>query len=322
MKVIDIIRRAEAEGKTRFAFELLPPLKGENISTIFDTIDALMSYDPAYVNITHHREEVKYVPRPGGGLERRVVRKRPGTVGISAVIRTRYGIEAVPHLICGGASRFELEDQLIEMEFLGIENVLALRGDSLKGESTFRPHPEGYSYASELVRHIADMNRGKYEDAEIENCAPTNFCIGVAGYPEKHAQAPNRAADIARLKEKVDAGAEYVVTQLFFDNARYFDYAADCRAAGIEVPIIPGLKPFSTRRQLSLLPQTFHVDLPDALVRAVEACKTNDEVREVGIQWAVAQANELKKAGVPVIHFYTMGRSDNVARIAKEVFLP
>lgn len=320
MKVIDIIRQAEAAGETRFAFELLPPLKGENINTIFDTIDALMPYDPAYVNITYHREDVKYVEREGGLLERRVVRKRPGTIGISAAITTRYGIEAVPHLICGGSSRFDLEDMLIEMEFLGLENVLVLRGDCLKGENVFRPHPEGYSYAVELIRHIRAMNEGRYADSEIDNCTPTNFCIGVAGYPEKHAQAPNRATDIAYLKQKIDAGAEYVVTQMFFDNAKYFEYVEDCRAAGIGVPIIPGLKPFSTKRQLSLLPQTFHVDLPDELVRAVEACGTNEEVREVGIDWAVRQAGELKAAGVPVLHFYTMGKSDNVERIAREVF--
>ncbi len=319
MKVIDILRRAEAEGKTRFAFELLPPLKGENIGAIFEVIDALAPYDPAYINITHHREEVKYVPRSGGGLERRVVRKRPGTVGISAAIMARYGIEAVPHLICGGASRFELEDALIEMEFLGIENVLALRGDCMKGENAFQAHSDGYSHAAELVRHIENMNRGKFEDAAIENCTPTHFCVGVAGYPEKHFEAPNRAADIARLREKVDAGAQYVVTQLFYDNARYFEYVDDCRAAGITVPIVPGLKPFSTKRQLSLLPQIFHVDLPDALVKAVEACKTNEDVRKVGVEWAVDQALALKKAGVPAIHFYTMGRSDNVTKILSKL---
>ena len=320
MKVTEILQRAAAGKQTRFAFELLPPLKGENISTIFDTIDSLMPFDPAYVNVTYHREDVKYVEREGGLLERRIVRKRPGTVGISAAIATRYGLEVVPHLICGGHSKYDLEDLLIEMEFLGIRNVLALRGDCLRGESTFVPHREGYANAVELIRQIRDMNAGRYADAEIENCMPTDFCVGVAGYPEKHAQAPNKATDIAHLKAKIDAGAEYVVTQMFFDNARYFDFVDDCRAAGISVPVIPGLKPFSTKRQLSLLPQTFHVDLPDALVREVEKCESNDEVRRVGIEWAVTQARELKAAGVPVVHFYTMGKSDNVEKIAKELF--
>jgi len=260
------------------------------------------------------------VEREDGLLERRVVRKRPGTVGISAAIMSRYGIEVVPHLICGGLSKYDLENLLIEMNFLGIHNVLALRGDGLKGESIFTPHAEGYSYAVELIRHIKSMNRGEYVDCDIENCQPTDFSIGVAGYPEKHAQAPNKATDIAYLKAKVDAGAEYVVTQMFFDNARYFEFVADCRAAGIDVPIVPGLKPFSTKRQLSLLPQTFHVDLPEDLVRAVETCKSNSEVREVGIEWAVMQSKELKAAGVPVLHYYTMGKSDNVERIAKKVF--
>jgi len=320
MKVIDILKDAASAGRTRFAFELLPPLKGENIRAIYDTIDSLRAFDPAYINVTHHRQDVKYVERAGGGLERRVVRRRPGTIGISAAITARYGIETVPHLICGGASRFELEDALIEMAFLGLTNVLALRGDGLKGESGFRPHPEGYPHAVDLIRHIGRMNAGRYCDAEIENCTPTDFCVGVAGYPEKHAEAPNRAADIAQLKAKVDAGAAYVVTQLFYDNARYFDFVADCRAAGITVPIVAGLKPFSARRQLSLLPQTFHVDLPDALVRAVEGCRDAEAVRQVGVEWAVTQARELIAAGVPMLHFYTMGRSDNVAKIASKVF--
>lgn len=320
MKVTDILQQAIEKKETRFAFELLPPLKGENIDSIFNTIDSLMPYNPAYINITYHREDVKYIEREGGLLERRIVRKRPGTVGISAAIMARYGIATVPHLICGGSSKYDLEDMLIEMEFLGIHNVLALRGDSLRGESIFTPHPEGYAHAIELIGHIHDMNKGLYVDSEIENCTTTNFCIGVAGYPEKHAQAPNKATDIAHLKAKVDAGAEYVVTQMFFDNAKYFEFVEECKQAGIHVPIVPGLKPFSTKRQLSLLPQTFHVDLPEALVLEIDKCKTNDDVRQVGIEWAVMQSKELKAAGIPVVHFYTMGKSDNVEKIAKEVF--
>ncbi|MCC8089731.1 MAG: methylenetetrahydrofolate reductase [NAD(P)H] [Rikenellaceae bacterium] len=320
MKVIDIIKDAENSGLTRFAFELLPPLKGETIDSIFTTVDSLIGFDPAYINITYHREDIKYIERPDGLLERRIVRKRPGMIGIAVALKSKYGVEVVPHLICGGLSKFEIEAALIEMDFLGIENVLALRGDSLKGENRFVPHPEGYSYACELIHHITDMNKGMYVDSEIENCHPTDFCIGVAGYPEKHGQAPNLSVDIKYLKNKVDTGAEYIVTQMFFDNSKYFDFVEQCRKAGITVPIIAGLKPFSTKTQLSMLPQIFHVDLPDDLVNAVTACKNNQEVREVGIEWAVAQGRELIAAGVPVLHFYTMGKSDNMVRIAEKLF--
>lgn len=307
-------------GKTCFAFELLPPLKGDNIDTIFDTIQRLVPYDPSYINVTYHREEVKLIERPDGLLERRVVRKRPGTVGIAAAIMARYGIEVVPHLICGGFSKYDVEDALIDLSFLGIDNVLALRGDNLRGERTFRPAPGGYLHAVELVQQIMNMNRGEYLDSELEHAKPTSFCVGVAGYPEKHAEAPNMVTDIAHLKAKIDAGASYVVTQMFFDNAKYFAYVEACRAAGIEVPIVAGLKPFTTKTQLSLLPQTFGVDLPDDLVRAVEQCKDNAAVREVGIAWAVQQGRELMAAGVPALHFYTMGKADNVERIAKTLF--
>ena len=307
-------------GKTLFAFELLPPLKGDNIDTIFDTIQRLAPYAPSYINVTYHREEVKLIERPDGLLERRVVRKRPGTVGIAAAIMARYGIEVVPHLICGGFSKYDVEDALIDLSFLGIDNVLALRGDNLRGERTFRPAPGGYLHAVELVQQIMHMNRGEYLDSELEHAKPTSFCVGVAGYPEKHAEAPNMATDIAHLKAKIDAGASYVVTQMFFDNAKYFAYVEACRAAGITVPIVAGLKPFTTKTQLSLLPQTFGVDLPDDLVQAVEQCKDNAAVREVGIEWAVQQGHELMAAGVPALHFYTMGKADNVERIAKTLF--
>ncbi len=307
-------------GKTRFAFELLPPLKGDNIDTIFDTIERLAPYHPSYINVTYHREEVKLIERPDGLLERRVVRKRPGTVGIAAAITARYGIDVVPHLICGGFSKYDIEDALIDLSFLGIDNILALRGDNLRGERTFRAAEGGHLHAAELVRQIIRMNRGEYLDSELEHSAPTNFCVGVAGYPEKHAEAPNLSADIAHLKAKIDAGAEYVVTQMFFDNAKYFAYVEACRAAGIEVPIVAGLKPFTTKSQLSLLPQTFGIELPDELVRAVEGCRDNAAVREVGIEWAVTQGRELMAAGVPALHFYTMGKADNVERIARALF--
>ena len=301
------------DGRTLFAFELLPPLKGQNIESIYSAIDTLREFSPSYINVTYHREEIKLVEREGGLLERRVVRKRPGTVGISAAIQARYSIDVVPHLICGGFSADETEDALIEMNFLGIDNVLALRGDNMRGEHTFRPHEGGHCHASELVSQIASMNRGEYLSGEVEHCAPTDFCIGVAGYPEKHAESPNVKSDIARLKEKVDAGASYIVTQIF-------SFVDECRAAGIEVPVIPGLKPFSTKAQLSLLPQVFGVNIPEELASAVDKAPDNAHVRNIGIEWAVGQCRELIKAGVPALHFYSMGRPDNIASIASRVF--
>ena len=316
MKVTDKFRK----GQTLFAFELLPPLKGETISSIYHTVDVLGAYQPAYINITYHREEVKFIEREGGLLERRVVRKRPGTVGISAAIAARYGIDVVPHLICGGFSADETEDALIEMNFLGIDNVLALRGDNVRGEHTFRPHPGGHLHASELVAQIAGMNRGEYLSGEVEHPAPTDFCIGVAGYPEKHAEAPNLQTDIEYLKQKVDAGAHYIVTQMFFDNAKYSDFVARSRREGIEVPIVAGIKPFSTKAQLSLLPQVFGVNIPEELSRAVASASDNAAVRRIGIEWAIGQCRELIRQGVPALHFYTMSRPDNVEAVVKAVF--
>lgn len=309
-----------SEGKTLFAFELLPPLKGDNIDTIFDTIGRLQPFDPSYINVTYHREEIKLIERADGLLERRTIRKRPGTVGIAAAIAARYGIEVVPHLICGGFSKFDTEDALIDLSFLGIDNVLALRGDNIHGERQFSPSRDGHTHAIELVEQIAAMNHGRYLDSEMQTAKSTNFSIGVAGYPEKHAEAANLHSDIMHLKAKIDAGADYIVTQMFFDNAKYFAFVEQCRAAGITVPIVAGLKPFSTARQLSLLPQTFHVDLPAELVSAVERCRRAEDVREVGIEWAIEQCRELQAAGVPALHFYTMGRADNVERIAKAIF--
>lgn len=320
MKVIDIINQAETNRAPRFTIELLPPLKGDGTQGVFSAIDTLVEYGPAYINVTFQREDEKLVEREDGLWERRVTRRRPGTVGISAAIMKRYGIETVPHLICGGLSRYDIEDALIDMDFLGIENVLALRGDSRRTERRFAPHPDGHAYADGLVRQIAAMNRGEFVDGEVEECHNSKFCIGVAGYPEKHSEAPNLATDIENLRRKVDAGAEYIVTQMCFDNQRIFEFIERCRAAGITVPIVPGLKPFTTKSQLTVLPQTFHVDLPEELVSAVSACKDNRAVKQVGIEWATMQARELKAAGLPVIHFYTMSRTDNVAQIVKSVF--
>ncbi len=318
MQVIDMINSALAEKRTRFTLELLPPLKGEGAGVIFNALDPLMEFDPAYINVTFHREDVSYVPVAGGQPRRCVVRKRPGTVGISAAIKGRYGVEAVPHLICGGVSRYEIEDALIDMEFLGLENVLALQGDALKDEPGFTPHPEGHNYAAQLVAQIADLNRGRLIDGPAPQ-GVQKFCVGVAGYPETHLAAASPDDDLARLKQKIDAGADYIVTQMCFDNRRIFDFIARCRAAGITVPIIPGIKPLSTRAQLEALPRIFGVTLPDELVREAGACADNNAIRELGIRWATAQAQELKRAHLPVIHFYTMNRSEGVVRILKEL---
>lgn len=320
MKVIELINEAKRSGRARFTFELLPPLKGDGTQGVFSAIDTLVEYDPAYINVTCHREDVKLVERENGLLERHIVRRRPGTVGISAAIMRRYGIEAVPHLICGGVSRYDIEDSLIDMDFLGIENVLALRGDSRQGEKRFTPHPEGHAHADGLVAQIAAMNRGEFVDGEVEECHHSQFCIGVAGYPEKHAEAANPEVDLQNLKRKVEAGADYIVTQMCFDNERILSFIERCRAVGISVPIVPGIKPISTVTHLTLLPQTFHVDLPQALVDEVSRCRDNRAVREVGIEWATMQAAGLKAAGLPVVHFYSMGKTDNVARIVKAVF--
>ncbi len=328
MKIIDIINDAASRGTTRFTFELLPPLKGEGTAGVFEAIDTLAPLDPAYINVTFHREDTRYTERPDGLLERHTVRHRPGTVGISAAIARRYGIETVPHIICGGQSLYDIEDALIDMNLLGMHNVLALRGDARKGETRFDPHPQGHSYAEGLVAQIADMNRGKYVDNDGDNghggykgpAHKTNFCVGVAGYPEKHAESPNPEADIKALRRKVDAGADYIVTQMSFDNDRILDFIARARTAGITVPIVPGIKPLAVKAHLTVLPHTFHVDLPPDLVHEVERCRDNAEVRRVGIEWATQQAAGLKKAGLPVIHFYSMGRTDNIAQIVKQVF--
>lgn len=318
MNVTDIINQAIAERTTRFAFELLPPLKGDGMGGVFGAIDPLMEFDPAYVNVTFHRESIKQTELADGSFEWHVVRRRPGTVGISAAIRKKYGIEVVPHLICGGLSKYDIEDSLIDMDFLGLHNVLALRGDKSQNERHFMPHLQGHAHAVELVRQIAAMNRGEFVDGEVERCHHSKFSIGVAGYPEAHFEARDITSDIQRLKDKIDAGAEYIITQMFFDNRKYFDYVRRCREAGITVPIIPGIKPISTLKHLTILPETFSVELPEELAR--EAKAHPESVRQVGIEWATAQGKELRAAGVPVLHFYTMGRTDNIQKIARAIF--
>lgn len=317
MKISEYLKHST---KTEFTFEILPPLKGQKAQDIFDNIDPLMEFKPPFIDVTYHREETVYKPLGNGLLQEKVVRKRPGTVGICAAIMHRYATEAVPHVLCGGFSREETENVLIDLNFIGVENIVALRGDQAKHESYFTPHPEGNAFAIDLVKQIKDLNNGKYLDEELKNTTATNFSIGVAGYPEKHFEAPSLNIDIEHLKAKVDAGADYIVTQLFFDNSKFFAFVDKCREAGITVPIIPGLKPLSTKRQLSILPQIFHVDIPDELAIAAIKCKDNAQVRQLGIEWCIQQSNELRAAGVPVLHYYSMGKSDNILQIARELF--
>ena len=318
MKVIEHIDNAK--GKTQFSFEILPPLKGQNIQTIFESIDPLMEFKPPFIDVTYHREEYTYKELSNGLLEKQVVRKRPGTVGICAAIQNKYKVDAIPHILCGGFNKEDTENFLIDLHFLGIDNVVALRGDVVKSETYFTPEPTGHAYAVDLVKQIDAMNHGQYIDDSIENTATTDFCIGVAGYPEKHMEAPSLDSDLHFLKKKVEAGASYVVTQMFFDNQKYFSFVDKCRQAGIEVPIIPGLKPMATAKQLNLIPHRFHVDLPEPLIKEVIKCKDNKQVRQVGIEWCIDQSKELIDFGVPFLHYYSMGKSDNIHSIAKEVF--
>lgn len=316
MKITDHLQQAK---DTLFSLEILPPLKGKSIQSIYDGIDPLMEFKPRFVNVTYHREEYIYKERERGLLEKIAIRKRPGTVGICAAIMNKYQVDAVPHLICGGFSKEETENALIDLQFLGIDNILALRGDSIKTESTFRPHDDGHSYAVDLIHQIKGMNEGNYimDDIQLEH---TDFCIGAAGYPEKHFEAMNLTTDLQYLKAKVDAGAEYIVTQMFFDNKKYFDFVAACRAIGITVPIIPGLKPVKTLSHISFLPKFFHIDYPEDLAKELIKCTDNKQVEQLGIEWGIAQSKELKAAKVPCIHYYTMSNSYSVQSIAKEVF--
>ncbi len=319
MKVTDYI--SAADGTTLISFEVLPPLKGGSMKSIFDTLDPLMEFKPPFIDVTYHREDFEYVKRPSGHYEKTSIRKRPGTVGICASITNRYGVDAVPHLLCGGFTVSETENVLIDLAFLGIQNVLALRGDARHFDGKFVPEKNGHCYAVDLVKQVADMNRGKYLDEHIKNAEPTDFCIGVAGYPEKHFEAPNLDMDLRYLKEKVDAGAEYIVTQMFFDNQAYFDYVKKCRSAGINVPIVPGLKPLTKYYQLNSIPRLFHVNLPSELVEGVEAVKGDrKKIRQVGIEWCIQQSKELKAAGVPCLHYYTMGDVKTIRKIAESVF--
>lgn len=314
MKVIDHLKSSSS---TLISFEILPPLKGKGINALWDHLDPLIEFKPSFVNVTYHRSESMFKKKPDGTFDKVEVRKRPGTVGICAAIMNRYKVDAVAHLICGGFSKQETEDALIDLNFLGIDNVLVLRGDAPKNESSFEPEPGGHKYAQELMQQVINMNNGIYLEEDLKNAVKTNFCIGVAGYPEKHFEAPNMQTDLNYLKAKVDAGAEYVTTQMFFDNKKYFEFVESCRAVGINVPIIPGLKPMSTKKQLTVIPRTFHVDIPEQFSNEILKCKTDAEVEIVGTEWLLNQSKELKAAGVPVLHYYTLGKPHIIQNVMK-----
>lgn len=316
MKVIDYIKDSK---KPLFSFEIIPPLKGKGIEDIYAGIDPLIEFKPKFINVTYHREEYKYKEMGDGLLKKISIRKRPGTVGICAAIMNKYKVDAVPHLICGGFNVEETENALIDLKFLGIDNILALRGDPIKTEQIFQPNKGGHKYAIELINQIGQMNKGTYLDDDHKN-SPTDFCIGCAGYPEKHFEAMNLESDMEHLKAKVDAGAEYITTQLFYDNNKYFEFVDKCRAIGINVPIIPGLKPITSLVHKTFLPKFFHIDFPMELSTELDKCKTNTDVTELGVEWGIKQAKDLIERGAPVLHFYTMGKGAAVKRIAKEIF--
>jgi len=317
MKITEHIENAK--GKTLFSFELLPPMKGKGIKGIFDAIDPLMEFKPPFIDVTSSREESVYKEHANGLLEKVSYRKRPGTVAVCAAIMNKYGVDAVPHLICGGFTKEETEYALIDLQFLGIQNVLVLRGDARKTESSFVPTPGGHCYANELLDQVTNMNKGKYLHEDHES-VKSDFCIGVAGYPEKHFEAPNLKTDFKYLKQKIDGGADFIVTQMFYDNSKYMEFVKQCRENGINVPIIPGLKPITSSKQLISLPKVFHIDIPDDLSDAVHACKTEADVKEVGIEWMINQCKELMAFGAPVMHFYTMGNPGPTKRIAQAIF--
>ena len=318
MKVIDILNSSQ---KPFASFELVPPLKGSDVSRLYDSIDPLMQFQPPFINITCHRDEVEYVPNGDGSYRKMTLAKRPSTIAIVAAIMRRYpNLEIVPHVICGGASQSRVESELLDLHFLGIQNVVALRGDAIPGQRFFIPEPDGFSHSSELVAMIRHLNGGQYLDPTVKNGLSTDFCVGVAAYPEKHFEAANLDVDIQHLKQKVEAGADYIVTQMFFDNQQYFHFVERLREVGITVPVIPGLKPISSQRQIDLLPRSFHIDIPQALVNEINKAKTADAVYQVGIEWAIEQSRDLLAHGAPAIHYYTMAKPDNVCQIVEKVF--
>lgn len=317
MTVAELIKSSD---KTAFSFELLPPLKGNSIDKVFHTIDQLKEFNPLYINITSHRDEMIYKNTENGLFERRVVRKRPGTVAVAASIQHHFGIKVVPHIICSGFTKSETEYALIDLNFLGIHDILVLRGDNAQRDRFFQPHEEGNSYALDLVNQVNGLNKGQFLDGTLMDAFDTPFSFGVAGYPEKHEEAPNMDSDLYWLKQKVDAGAEYIVTQMFFDNQKYFDFVNKCRAAGINIPIVPGLKPVTLMNQLTVLPKIFHVDIPEDFAKEIRQCKNNDEVKQVGVEWCINQAKELMANNVPILHFYTMMATQSTRKVAEAIF--
>jgi methylenetetrahydrofolate reductase (NADPH) len=305
---------------TLVSFEILPPLKGKTITSIYDHLDPLMEFKPSWINVTYHRSETMFKKKLDGTFEKVDVRKRPGTVGICAAIMNHYNIDAVPHIICGGFTRRETEDALIDLQFLGIDNALILRGDAAKNESSFEPEPGGNKYAIDLLKQVVQLNQGIYLDEDILNGGKTDFCMGVSGYPEKHFESPNFEIDLIKTKDKVDAGAEYIMTQMFFNNQKFMDYVQACRDMGITVPIIPGLKPITNKKQLTVLPRIFHVDIPTELSNAINKCKTDAECEQVGTEWLIQQSKELKAAGVPVLHYYTLGKPKVIRDVCQQIF--
>lgn len=318
MKVTEHIKRAN--GKPLFSVEILPPLKGQNVSCTFKTLDPLVEMKPAFIDVTYHREEFIYKQKENGLLKRYQVRKRPGTVAICAAIQNHYKIDAIPHLICGGFTKEDTEDALIDLNFLGIDNVLVLRGDPIKTEKTFAAEPGGHSYASELIEQINELNHGNYLDDELQETQNMDFCIGIAGYPEKHFESPNLAMDMYYLKKKVELGADYIVTQMFFDNQKYFDFVNKCREMDINIPIIPGIKPLTTFGQLTSIPKNFYIDLPESLAMEVLKAKDKEAIKEIGLDWCINQCKELLEFGVPGLHFYTMSNSSNTQKVANALF--
>lgn len=316
MKVTDHIKERK---DTVISFEILPPLKGKTINSIYDHLDPLMEFKPAFINVTYHRSEQVFKKKADGTFDKVEVRKRPGTVGICAAIMNHYKVDAVPHLICGGFSKQETESALIDLAFLGIDNVLVLRGDAAKNETLFEPEINGHRYAIDLLKQVVNLNSGIYLEEDIRDGSKTQFCIGVAGYPEKHFEAPNLQTDLKYLKAKVDAGADYITTQMFFDNKKYFEFVKSCKETGINVPIIPGLKPITTKKQLTVLPRTFHVDIPTELSNEILKCKEDKDVEQVGAEWLLMQSKELKASGVPVLHYYTLGKPHVIVNTVKQL---
>lgn len=316
MKITDHIEQAK---DTLMSFEILPPIKGKGIQSLYEHLDPLMEHKPAYINVTYHRSEHVFKKKADGSFEKVVIRKRPGTESICAAIMNKYNVDTVPHLICGGFDLNETENALINLNYLGIDNVLVLRGDAAKNESSFEPHPEGHKYASDLLAQVKNLNAGIYLEEDLKNTTKTKFCVGVAGYPEKHFEAPNMESDLKYLKMKIDNGADYIVTQMFFDNEKYFQFVKSCRDIGINVPIIPGLKPVYNIKQLTILPKVFKIDLPAALSNEIAKCKTDKDVEVVGAEWLLMQSKELKKAGVPVLHYYTLGRPQLVSDVVSKL---